>query len=51
MLADSNYIYAVGGEDENRNRLDSIERYDPRTNKWTHLTNMPSGAKVKLKFA
>ena len=44
--ADNNFIYAVGGEDENRNRLDSVERYDPRYNRWTHITNMPSGAKV-----
>ena len=36
----------MGGEDENRNRLDSVERYDPRYNRWTHITNMPSGAKV-----
>ena len=47
--ADNNFIYALGGEDENRNRLDSVERYDPRYNRWTHITNMPSGAKVSPK--
>ncbi len=39
-------LYAVGGEDENRRKLDSIECYNPEKNEWVYTTSMPSGGRV-----
>ncbi len=39
-------LYAVGGEDENRRKLDSIECYNPEKNEWVYVTSMPSGGRV-----
>lgn len=33
------YLFAIGGFDDS-SPLDSVERYDPRTNEWTYVANM-----------
>lgn len=33
------YLYAIGGFDDS-SPLDSVERYDPRTNQWTYVAKM-----------
>ena len=37
VVALGGVIYAIGGGDEHRNDLDSVERFDPATNNWTLL--------------
>ncbi|XP_069462194.1 kelch repeat and BTB domain-containing protein 11 [Ambystoma mexicanum] len=39
LLALDGYLYAVGGE-----CLFSVERYDPRTDRWTSVAPLPKGA-------
>lgn len=39
MVAIDGYIYAIGGNDGSSS-LNSIERYDPKLNKWTMMTSM-----------
>ena len=33
------YLFAIGGFDDS-SPLDSVEKYDPRTNQWTYVANM-----------
>lgn len=35
----SGYLYALGGNDGSSS-LNSVERYDPKTNKWSIVTSM-----------
>jgi N-acetylneuraminic acid mutarotase len=41
-----NTIYAVGGENQNKQKLDSIECFDVELNQWRALTHLPGGARV-----
>jgi len=41
-----NRIYAVGGENHNKQKLDSIECFDVELNQWRALTHLPGGARV-----
>ena len=38
--SDGDFVYVVGGEDENGRKLSSIERYDVKNDRWMVLTKM-----------
>ena len=49
--SDGDFVYVVGGEDENGRKLSSIERYDVKNDRWMVLTKMRRGGKVGVAVA
>lgn len=41
-----NRIYAIAGENSEKQKLSSIECYDDEANEWRHVTHIPGGARV-----
>jgi len=44
-------FYVMGGENDSKSKLDSIECYDPDTNTWKFVAHMQGGAKVGMAVA
>jgi len=40
------YLYAIGGEDDNRRKLNTIEKYDPLLDSWSYVARMPGGGRI-----
>jgi len=46
VAAHNGYLYAVGGEDAQRWKLDTIECYDPLMDSWCYVGSLPGGPRI-----